>query len=636
PSCGERSGHCRCRPSVEGLKCNLSAISLSAFVNNGALPCACHEVGAVSDTCERFGGQCRCRPNVIGRDCSTCATGYWGFPNCRPCNCGSRLCEPVTGDCICPPRTVLPECTECEPQTFGCHPLVGCEVCNCSHAGIIAPDVSCDTLSGQCRCQNNIVGRQCDRCAPGFYGYPNCRPCDCNEAGAEEEVCDPSTGQCLCKSVMFNVQGPRCDQCRDGTFHLDPTNPKGCTSCFCFGATGRYGSLLQPACVQQTGRFYLSQINCRPRFVFHQPVRRVVLCLCLSFDLLLSAQVSSYGGYLRYRLHTQTMRGDVLPLPAEAPKPDIILKVGADDDVFFVPFLCLQGSFRHFRTGNPVSREELMMVLVGLESLQIRALHSQSAQSVSLRGAVLEGAESLPVGRHANNVEICMCPANYLGDSCQRCAPGYYRDTIGLFLGKCVPCSCNGHSDQCLDGSGICVNCRHNTAGDHCETCQGGFLGNNSVDGQAVTCSSCPCPLRAPSNNFAEGCVQRGDSMQCRCMPGYAGPNCERCAPGFYGNPVVLGSRVCVLSNAECDCSPCGTESCDPHSGQCRCKPGVTGPLCDRCEVRALSEVTSPQHLSFKHGRHVGSGLEPHEESTVIHAAAPSLEHMNVAQTVTE
>lgn len=59
------------------------------------------------------------------------------------------------------------------------------------------------------------------------------------------------------------------------------------------------------------------------------------------------------------------------------------------------------------------------MVLVGLESLQIRALHSQSAQSVSLRGAVLEGAESLPAGRHANNVEICMCPANYLGDSCQ-------------------------------------------------------------------------------------------------------------------------------------------------------------------------------------------------------------------------
>lgn len=40
-----------------------------------------------------------------------------------------------------------------------------------------------------------------------------------------------------------------------------------------------------------------------------------------------SSQVSSYGGYLRYRLYTQTMRGDVLSLPAEASRPDILLKV---------------------------------------------------------------------------------------------------------------------------------------------------------------------------------------------------------------------------------------------------------------------------------------------------------------------
>lgn len=72
------------------------------------------------------------------------------------------------------------------------------------------------------------------------------------------------------------------------------------------------------------------------------------------------------------------------------------------------------------------------MVLVGLESLQIRALHSQSAQSVSLRGAVLEGAESLPVGRHANNVEICLCPANYLGDSCQ-VRDGFGSGFVGVF-----------------------------------------------------------------------------------------------------------------------------------------------------------------------------------------------------------
>ncbi|XP_041655744.1 laminin subunit alpha-5 isoform X2 [Cheilinus undulatus] len=652
-NCGQNSFHIN--PSTASPFCLSSAVSLSAFFNNGAMPCACHEVGAESDTCETFGGQCRCRPNVIGRDCSMCATGYWGFPNCRPCNCGTRLCEPVTGDCICPPRTVRPECTQCEPQTFGCHPVVGCEVCNCSHSGIIAPDVSCDTTSGQCRCKNNIVGRQCDRCAPGFYGYPNCRPCNCNEAGTEEEVCDSFTGQCICKE---NVQGSRCDQCRVGTFHLDPTNPKGCTSCFCFGATDRCRS---------SDKRRTEIMNMEGWVLLGADRQEVPVTVYPGQDLVeadlsdvpdvyqdlhwhapktyLGDKVSSYGGYLRYRLHTQTMRGDVLSLPAEASRPDIILKGNQMTLVFMEreysspeePHLgivhMVEGSFRHAQTGNSVSREELMMVLVGLESLQIRALHSQSAHSVSLRGAVLEGAESLLSGRHANNVEICMCPANYLGDSCQKCAPGYYRDTIGLFLGKCVPCNCNGHSDRCLDESGICLDCQHNTAGDHCEKCQGGFLGNNTLDGQAVSCSSCPCPLRVPSNNFAEGCVQKTDRMQCLCMPGYAGPNCERCAPGYYGNPMVLGSRCqlchcngntdpnmlftdchpltgeclsCMHDTAgphcetcapgfygdavtaknctRCNCSPCGTESCDPHTGQCRCKPGVTGPHCDRCE----------------------------------------------------
>lgn len=49
--------------------------------------------------------------------------------------------------------------------------------------------------------------------------------------------------------------------------------------------------------------------------------------ISLTCHLSLILQVSSYGGYLWYRLHTQTMRGDALPLPAEASRPDIILKV---------------------------------------------------------------------------------------------------------------------------------------------------------------------------------------------------------------------------------------------------------------------------------------------------------------------
>ena len=39
----------------------------------------------------------------------------------------------------------------------------------------------------------------------------------------------------------------------------------------------------------------------------------------------------------------------------------------------------------------------------------------------------------------------------------QGCSPGYYRENKGLYTGWCVPCNCNGHSNRCQDGSGVCI-----------------------------------------------------------------------------------------------------------------------------------------------------------------------------------
>ncbi|XP_042318376.1 laminin subunit alpha-5, partial [Sceloporus undulatus] len=640
-------------PVTSSKFCQESAISISLFYNNGAQPCNCHEAGAIRSQCEPFGGQCVCRSNVIGRECSHCATGYWGFPNCRPCNCGTRLCDELTGQCICPPRTIKPECIVCQPQTFGCHPLVGCEDCNCSSPGIRDQmEPGCNIDSGQCRCKPNIVGRQCDLCAPGYYGYPNCRRCDCHEAGTKASVCDPVTGQCHCKE---NVEGPRCDQCHLGTFSLDASNPKGCTRCFCFGATDRCHSAekYRVEFIDMNGWSLLSgERQEAPTLVSleEESVRADLRNFLEAFQELywhapssyLGDQVSSYGGYLRYQLHSDTQRGDVF-IPVES-WPDIILKGNqmsimflesaypSPGEVYEGQLQLLEDNFRHTETHNPVSREELMMVLANLEQLQIRALFSQISSSVSLHQVTLERATETGGGIQASNVELCMCPANYRGDSCQECAPGYYRDTKGLFLGKCVPCNCNGHSDQCLPGSGICINCQHNTEGDHCETCKDGFVGNSSLSGP-LQCIGCPCPLSVASNNFAIGCVHKGSSTQCLCKPGYAGVSCERCAPGYYGNPLVIGSSCqpcdcsgnadpnmlfsdcdsltgfctgCMYNTAgprcevcapgfygdavvaknctECSCVSCGTESCDPRTGQCHCKPGVTGWHCDRCQ----------------------------------------------------
>ncbi|XP_054701379.1 laminin subunit alpha-5 [Grus americana] len=650
-SCGVNSFYIN--PSTSSRFCHDSAISLSLFYNNGAQPCRCHEAGARGSQCEPFGGQCPCKSNVIGRECSRCATGYWGFPNCRPCDCGTRLCDEVTGQCICPPHTLKPECIVCEPQTFGCHPLIGCEDCNCSRPGVQElTEPGCDVDSGQCRCKPNVIGRQCDLCAPGFYHYPNCRRCDCHQAGTKASVCDPVTGQCHCKE---NVEGLRCDQCRLGTFSLDASNPKGCTKCFCFGATDRCRSAEKHRMefVDMNGWLLLSSdrqevptaLSLREQLL-HADLKNLLDAYqelyWVAPSSYLGDRVSSYGGHLRYELHSDPRRGDVF-IPVES-RPDVILK-GNQMSIMFLEgtypspgevhngqLQLVEGNFRHTETHNPVSREELMMVLANLEQLQIRVLFSQLSSSVSLRRVVLEVATDTATGIRASNVELCFCPANYQGDSCQECAPGYYRDTKGLFLGKCIPCHCNGHSDQCLPGSGICLNCQHNTEGDRCERCKDGYVGSHSAE-EPLQCVGCPCPLSVASNNFAIGCVHKGSNMQCLCKPGYAGPNCERCAPGYYGNPLVIGSScqpcdcsgntdpnmlfsscdsltgtctgcmhhtagarcevcapgyygdaVAAKNCTQCNCSPCGTDSCHPRTGQCFCKTGVTGQHCDRCE----------------------------------------------------
>ncbi|XP_078274826.1 laminin subunit alpha-5 [Rhinoraja longicauda] len=652
-TCGANSFYIN--PATASTFCKDSMVSLTAFYNNGALPCTCHEVGATSTSCQPFGGQCDCRPNVIGRDCSQCAIGHYGFPNCRPCECGRRLCEEVTGHCICPPRTVLPECVTCEPRAFGCHPLIGCEECNCSHSGIQdSARPECNTESGQCRCKPFVAGRQCDRCTPGYYYYPDCVPCDCNEDGTEASICDSRTGQCHCKE---NVEGSRCDICRLGTFYLDPTNPKGCTSCFCFGATDRcqISSKRRAVFVEMVGWRLVSGDRQELPVSLHPGHREVEANLHDVTDIYqdlywhapptyLGDQVSSYGGHLMYRLGSQVLRGDILSLPVEV-RPDVILK-GNQMTIMYVAkdypapgqhhenrLQLVESNFRHTQTHNPVSREEMMMVLASLEGLQIRVLHSQLAKRVTLHNVILEQATNSGDGEAANNVEICLCPANYVGDSCQDCSPGYYRDTKGLFLGKCVPCNCNGRSDQCLDGTGICVNCQHNTEGSACERCKAGLVRNATLEA-ASQCEQCPCPLSVSTNNFAKDCVHRGNRFQCFCKPGHAGLKCERCAPGYYGNPMVLGSQCqpcncngntdtnmlfsscdsltgeclgCMHNTAgphcehcapgfygnalinkrcsPCSCSLCGTESCDEHTGECRCKPGVTGPQCGQCEI---------------------------------------------------
>ncbi|KAM3604519.1 uncharacterized protein V6R79_012395 [Siganus canaliculatus] len=598
-------------PRTSSHFCRDSARSLAAAYNDGALPCNCDKSGSTTEICDPVGGQCQCRQHVIGRQCSKCATGYYGFPYCRPCDCGRRLCDEVTGSCICPPQTIRPACEVCRTETFSYHPLLGCENCECSPTGIqVSSGPDCDRVTGQCSCKPRIGGRQCDRCAAGYYRFPECVPCDCNQGGVTTDVCHPETGRCLCKK---NVAGFKCDTCKDGSFYFDPYHPHGCTSCFCFGATGqcqssskRRGKFVEMQAWrlespdQEEVASVLNTISNTVVADIQELTPTVQTLHWVAPSSYLGDRVSSYGGFLTYQSKSFGIPKEGMILMDR--RPDVVLtgqnmtlvhvspQVPLPDRLHQGRVQLVEGNWRHALTNRPVSREELMMVLAGLVGLRIRALYFTQSQRLSLGEVGLEWATHTGTGGPANTVEECFCPSQYTGDSCEKCSPGFYRDGSEPFLGRCVPCECNGLADECDQQTGRCLNCRYDTAGDRCERCKEGYYGSAAQR----TCRVCPCPFRVETNSFAIGCREvRGDGeFQCICRAGYTGDKCERCAPGYFGDPMAPGG-----SCQPCNCNGNGN-NCDPNTGVCKntLEPGDTNTdehcqECDNCAQTLLNEL---------------------------------------------
>uniref|UniRef100_A0A3B3VEC4 Laminin, beta 2 (laminin S) n=1 Tax=Poecilia latipinna TaxID=48699 RepID=A0A3B3VEC4_9TELE len=82
-----------------------------------------------------------------------------------------------------------------------------------------------NTSGGVCEdCQHNTMGRNCELCKPFFYKDPTRHirdpPCNCDPQGSISSLCDPRGGQCRCRS---NIIGRRCDKCAPGTYGFGPS-----------------------------------------------------------------------------------------------------------------------------------------------------------------------------------------------------------------------------------------------------------------------------------------------------------------------------------------------------------------------------------------------------------------------------
>lgn len=456
-------------------------------------------------------------------------------------------------------------------------------------------------------CEVGYAGDDCTECAPGYEAYDGvCLEIGslrCDSAGTTGLLLD---GECQCK---YNVEGERCGTCKPGTFNLQDSNRDGCSQCFCMGVTrqctssnwSRYKIVPEYG---ENDRFLLTNAGSTRRLQDIVEIRRSLgrgtvranlglqprdVYYWVLPEVFTGNQIASYGGSFRYTIEYDQASG------ARALTRIGDVKISGNDislehrsnvhpapgrptsfDVKLVEDYWVKSD------NTPATREDLMMVLADVENVLVRASYSTDMQYTSVYDISMESsADRNTGGRRAVEVEYCSCPPGYTGSSCEDCVPGYHRSSDGPYLGTCIRCFCNGHSDECHFETGQCLGCRDNTAGDQCDRCIEGFYGDPRVG----PCRPCPCPMlpsRSDRSRVAS-CILDVDGLPTcdECPPGYEGRNCDRCSNGFEFDEL----RACKKTGTSCKCDPGGSidGTCDAD-GQCNCKVGVEGLSCDACK----------------------------------------------------
>ncbi|KAM9785727.1 laminin subunit beta-1 [Neosynchiropus ocellatus] len=391
---------------------------------------------------------------------------------CDPQGSLTGECEKVGGQCRCKPNVMGRNCDRCAPGTFG-FGVQGCTACDCHSEGSLSHQ--CDPVTGQCQCRQGATGRQCSDCQPGQWGFPNCSPCQCN---GHADVCDSLTGEC--RSCRDFTTGHFCERCEDG-FYGNPVLGSGehCRPCPCPG---------------NPGSSHFNAHSCHA-----DASSNLIICNCRE-------------GYTGPRCDQCA--------PGHYGDPD---QAGGQ----CLPCGC---------SGN---------------------IDTQDPDSCDPR-----------TGR-------CLkCLYNTDGPSCAQCQHGYYGNALAHDCRRCTCVTAGTLQSACDDGrchcdreTGACP-CRENVSGHNCDQC----APNHWNYGRDRGCEPCGCDaqhsLGAHCNMF---------TGQCHCQQGFGGKNCDECEQFHWGDPQVLCR--------ECNCHPLGSEiaQCDRATGACECKEGAAGRHCDQC-----------------------------------------------------
>ncbi|XP_001607740.1 laminin subunit beta-1 [Nasonia vitripennis] len=413
--------------------------------------------------------------------------GLYVFDGAHSCECNptgshSLICSNYGGNCQCKPNVVGRSCDHCAPGTYGFGPE-GCVPCDCD--GVGALDNFCDAETGRCKCRPNTYGRSCGQCEPGFWNFPHCRRCECN---GHADSCDSKTG--ACQSCRDSTTGHNCDRCIEA-FYGDPRIGVDipCRPCPCPGTL-------------ESGHAYADSCSL-------DPVSHDVICEC-------------YQGYAGPRCDTcadnfygnpETPGGKCQSCECSN-NTDLNRPGNCDPQTG----KCLQCLWNTDGFNCQVCKADFYG-----DALQ------QNCQSCQCN---ILGTDA-KAGPCDHRTGQCPCLPHVIGQLCDTCEENHWRIASGE---GCDPCECDvvgSVSDRCNPYEGTCE-CKPGFGGRRCNECQANYWGNPNVQ-----CYPCECDVIGSASAQCDR-----ETGVCVCHEGIGGEKCDQCDRSYIGTAP--------------SCSPCG------------------------------------------------------------------------------
>lgn len=477
-----------------------------------------------------------------------------------------------------------------------------------------------------------------------------CKVCNCNSIGSFDTppICDPRDGSCRCKA---NVEGQNCDRPKPGFFNLAEENVNGAIPCFCFGHSSTCQSsdnyfqynLTVPINQNSLGKWKTIDVYGKKSDVLYEDLggrnddgNSVAVNIQNSIEDVwfvvpgefLGNQQLSYNQELSFDLKiTNTSHF------AKPSRKDVVIESKHYNLEVYLP---IYGgiSSKNNANGQPnlpssefqrfsfklnqhsgwmpsLNANDFQRLLSNLSSIKIRASYTPSSRAslrkVNMGSAKLLTQATLLDETYVNEygqtikkelqaalfVELCSCPIGHVGQQCETCDEGYRRDPInGGPFSRCVPCTCNNHSESCDQETGKC-SCVHHTSGDNCEKCKEGYYGNPilnpSIDyvesDLSNMCKKCPCPNDGPCVEIFNHQLKSVEIVCLGCAVGTQGNLCELCDDGYFksGSSVSSPCEKCTC-NGNIDENAIGNCDSTSKKGTClRCIYNTTGDSCEKC-----------------------------------------------------